>query len=127
VPPEVQAQVEILHQQVRTLKQERDALANRVTQLGEEAKAAAQERGEGEQERRVRLNWYRVTSEFHSVVSRLLARWPSPLDTLAFEADDWVRLSQTIELAQRFLAACTALTETRIVESTPIATKERTR
>ncbi len=127
VPPEVQAHIETLQQQLRTLKEERDALAHRVRQLGEEAKAAAQERGEGEPDRQVRLNWYRVTSEFHSVVSRLLAQWPSPLDTLAFEADDWRRLSQTKDLAQRLLAACTALTESRIIESAPVHTEKRTR
>jgi integrase len=104
MPPEVQAHIETLQQQVQTLKEERDALAHRVTQLGEEAKAA-QERGEGEQDRRIRLNWYRVTSEFHAVVSRLLAQWPAPLDTLAFEAEDWTRLSHTRDLAQQFLAA----------------------
>jgi archaellum component FlaC len=125
VPPEIKAHIETLHQQVHTLKEQRDVLARQVAHLSEEAKAAAQKSGEGEQARRIRLNWYKVTSEFHSVVVRLLAQWPSPLDALAFEADDWMRLSHTKELAQRFLAACTALAETRIVESIP--TRERTR
>jgi DNA repair exonuclease SbcCD ATPase subunit len=119
VPAEVKAHIEALHQQLSTMKEQRDALAGRVRQLAEEARAAAQRHGESEQERRIRLNWYRVTSEFHAVVTRLLSQWPSPLDTLAFDASDWARLSQTKDLAQRFLAECCALSETRIVESTP--------
>ncbi len=125
VPPEVKAHIEALHQQLSTLKEQRDALARRVTHLSEEARVAAQRQGESEQDRRIRLNWYRVTSEFHAVVTRLLSQWPSPLDTLAFDASDWARLSQTKDLAQRFLAECCALSETRIVESTP--TREGTR
>jgi FtsZ-binding cell division protein ZapB len=119
VPPEVKAHIETLHQQVQMVQEQRDALARRVTQLGEEARATTQRRGEGEQERRIRLNWYRVASEFHTVMTRLLAQWPSPLDTLAFEAEDWTRLSQTKDLAQRFLAECLSLTQTRIIDSTP--------
>jgi chromosome segregation ATPase len=60
VPLEIKAQLETLHQQVRTLKEQRDALARRVTQLAEEARTEAQKH-QSEQERRIRLNWYRVT------------------------------------------------------------------
>ncbi len=81
VPPEVKAQVESLQQRLHTLTQQRDTLAQQVTQLGEEARTAAQKRNEGEQERRIRLNWYKATSEFRSSVTKILAQWPSPLDT----------------------------------------------
>lgn len=126
VPPEIQTQIETLQQQLRALTQQRDTLARQVKQLGEEAQAAALKRGEGEQERRIRLNWYRLTGEFHSTVVKLLSQWPSSLDTLAFEADDWTRLVRTKELAQRFLEACTALTQSKIVESATEETTERT-
>ena len=129
VPPEVKAQVESLQQRLRDLTQQRDTLARQVAQLGEEARTAAQKRGEGEQERRVRLNWYKVTGEFQASVVKILSQWPSPLDALAFEADDWARLSQTKEVAQRFLAECAALTQRKVVDSTSTSTstKERTR
>jgi len=109
------------------LTQQRDTLARQVAQLGEEAKAAAQKRGEGEQERRISLSWYKVTGEFQASVVKILSQWPSPLDTLVFETDDWTRLSQTKEVAQCFLAECAALTQRKVVDSAPIATKERTR
>jgi chromosome segregation ATPase len=127
VPPEVKAQVESLQQRLRDLTQQRDTLAGQAAQLGEEARATAQKRGEEEQERRIRLNWYRVTGEFQTSVVKILSQWPSPLDTLAFEADDWARLSQTKEVAQRFLAECAALTQRKVVDSTPISAKEGTR
>ena len=127
VPPEIQVQVENLQQQLRALTQQRDMLSQRVAQLGEEARVAAQKRGEGEQERRIHLNWYKLTSEFRASVVKILSQWPSSLDTLAFEADDWTRLSQTKELARRFLEECTALTQGKIVESTTIHNDDRTK
>jgi len=127
VPPEIQVQVENLQQQLFALTQQRDMLSQRVAQLGEEARVAAQKHGEGEQERRIRLNWYRLTSEFRASVAKILSQWPSSLDTLAFEADDWTRLSQTKELARRFLEECTALTQERIIESTSIHNGDSTK
>lgn len=126
VPPEVTAQVESLQQQLYTLTQQRDVLTQQVIQLGTEAKAAAQKRGEGEQERHIRLNWYKATSEFRSSITKILSQWPAPLDLLAFEADDWVRLSQTKELARRFLAECTALTQEKTVDGTTTHTDKET-
>lgn len=126
VPPDVIAQLEQLQQQLRALTQQRDALTQQVIKLGEEAKTASMRRNEGEQERRIRLNWYKVTTEFQNSVIKLLAQWPSSLDTLAFEADDWTRLSQTKELARRLLDECTALTERKIVNGTTEPLRERT-
>jgi hypothetical protein len=110
VPPEVTSQLEALHQQVQQLTQQRDALTKQVMQLGEEARAAALKHSEGEQERRIHLNWYKATSAFQASIRTILSQWPSPLDVEAFEADDWQRLAQTKELARRFLKECEALT-----------------
>lgn len=56
-----------------------------------------------------------------------LAQWPSPLDALAFEAEDW-RLAQMAELTRRVLDACRQLTQassTRIVEGSSEEPGER--
>lgn len=74
---------------------------------------------EGDHERQVRLNWYKITGEFQRSLRSLLSQWPAPLDVLAFEADDWTRLSHVKELARRFLTECARLTDepnARIVE-----------
>ncbi len=110
------AEVEHLHTQVQMLIQERETLRERVAQLAEEARTAAQRQREGEQERRVRLAWYKSTNEFQASVTKLLTHWPSPLDTLAFEADDWTRLAHTQGMVQRMLKACIELAQARIVE-----------
>ncbi len=108
-PPEITAELTRLQQKVRTLTQQRDTLSEQVAHLQQEARAEVLERHEGEHERRVRLNWYQVTGEYHRCVVKLLAQWPTPLDVFAFEADDWTRLEHTRELSQRFLEHCTAL------------------
>lgn len=126
VPPDVMAQLEQLQRQLQTLTQQRDALTQQVIKLGAEAKSASMKRNEGEQDRRIRLNWYKVTTEFQNSVVKLLAQWPSSLDTVAFEADDWTRLSQTKELARRLIEECTALTQHKIVNGTTEPLRERT-
>lgn len=116
------AQLESLRQQVRTVTLQRDALAGQVAELGEQARAAALKRDEGEYERRVRLNWYSITADLRAGVLKALSRWPCALDAQVFEADDWARLSQARALASRLLEACDALTQcsgTMIVESVP--------
>ena len=110
VPPEITAQLEVLRQQVQQITRQRDMLAQQVTQLGEEARAAAIKRDEGEQERRIRLHWFRVTNAFQANIRTILSEWPSPLDTQAFEVEDWHRLVQIKALARRFLEECEALT-----------------
>src|SRR5260221_10380652 len=108
--PEITTPLESLRQQVQHLTQQRDILTQQVTQLGEEARAAALKRGEEEQDRRIRLHWFRLTTTFQASLRSLLAEWPSPVDTQAFEADDWARLAQVKALARRLLVACDALT-----------------
>jgi len=108
--PEITTPLESLRQQVQHLTQQRDVLTQQVRQLGEEARAAALKRGEEEQDRRIRLHWFRLTNTFQASLRSLLAEWPSPVDTQAFEADDWARLAQVKALARRLLVACDALT-----------------
>lgn len=107
---ESREEVEALRQQVQQLTQQRDFLTQQVVQLGEEARAAALKRDEEEQDRRIRLRWFRVTNTFQSSLRSVLAEWPSPLDTQAFEASDWARLAQIKALIRRFLVECDALT-----------------
>ena len=97
--PEITTPLESLRQQVQHLTQQRDILMQQVTQLGEE-----------EQDRRIRLHWFRLTNTFQASLRSLLAEWPSPVDTQAFEADDWARLAQIKALARRLLVECDALT-----------------
>ncbi len=127
VPPEVTEQMERLQQQAAVLSQQRDVLSRQGEQLKEEIRATARKSDEGEQERRIRLNWYKVTNEFRISIVKLLSQWPSPLDTQVFEADDWTRLSQIKELAQRFLEECAQLKQNgaRVVESTAAHSKQR--
>lgn len=127
VPQEVQDRIEGLQQQVQTLKQQREKLSQQMSQLIQEAQTAALKRGEGTQEHRIRQHWYKVTSEFHASAMKLLAQWPPPLDTQAFEADDWTRLSQTKDVLRRLLDACDALvhaSQDAIVESTVLRPEE---
>lgn len=122
-PPELVSQLESLQQQVQQLSREREALAQQVERLGEEARTAALKRGEGEQERHIRLNWYRITTSFQASIRSLLTTWPSPLDTHVFEAEDWQRLAEVKALVRRLLAECETLTAgpaSMIVESATI-------
>ena len=123
IPPEIAEQLEALQHDVIELTQQRDTLTTRVSALGDEINLNASKRFEGEHERQVRLKWYKITSEFQRSVHSMLSQWPSPLDVLTFEADDWTRLSHVKELARRFLAECTRLTDepnARIVEGSRV-------
>jgi hypothetical protein len=124
-PPEITVELADLQQKVSTLTQQREILSRQVAQLQEEARAEVLEHHEGEYARRVRLNWYQVTNEYHRCVIKLLGQWPTSLDAQAFEADDWTRLSQTKELTQRLLTECVALTKGMIIEVTPSAPQRR--
>ena len=125
VPPEARERIERLHKRLKELTEQRDALLQQVASLTEEVRRIAQMYGEGASEQRLRQRWRRLTSEFHTSITKLLSQWPAPLDTLSFEADDWTRLSQTKDLAQRLLNECTALVQARVVESTAEQTDAR--
>jgi hypothetical protein len=111
LPLETKDQLATLEQQLATITQQRDILSNQVAELQEQAQAEVLKRSETNQLKRIHLSWYRITNEFQRSVRTLLSQWPSPLDVLVFEADDWTCLSQTKELAKRLLEACGALTE----------------
>jgi DNA repair exonuclease SbcCD ATPase subunit len=120
LPSEIKEQLATLEQQLATIMQQRDTLSSRVAELQELAQAEALQRGETDQARRIRLSWYRITNELQRSIRSLLSQWPSPLDVLVFEADDWTRLSQTKALAKRLLEECSALTggtDKMIIES----------
>jgi uncharacterized phage infection (PIP) family protein YhgE len=117
VPPELTAQLQQLQQQVRELTSERERLVEQVQHLGDEARASYLKQQESEPERRIRLNWYALTNEYRRTYQTLTAKWPSPLDTLAFEAEDWTRLSQLQKQARRLSEACTELRESRVINS----------
>lgn len=128
VPPEVTEQLAALQHKVKEMKQQKDSLIQRITSLQEEIRLTDAEQAEGEHDRQVRRNWYKITSEFQKSLRSLLVQWPEPLDVLAFEADDWTRLSHVKELARRFLAECTRLTdelEARIIEGSTTEANNR--
>jgi hypothetical protein len=125
--PEITAQLDSLQRKVAALTQQRDTLSSQVSGLQELARARESERWEGEHEQRVRLNCYRITSEFQRSLRALFSQWPSPLDVLAFEADDWARLSQIKELDRRLLEECTRLTQVadgRIVDGAKVSAED---
>ncbi len=127
VPPEILAQLDTLQQNIVTLTEQRDTLSKQVSELHDEVRAGASERLEGEHERHVRLNWYKITSEFQRSLHSILSQWPSPLDVLAFEADDWTRLSHVRDLSRRFLEECARLTQGtsgRIVDGSRVCAEE---
>lgn len=117
IPPELVHQLEQVQQSAQALAEERDALTHQIAELEAQLQAVASSRLEGEENQRIHLNWYRITSEFNRQVRTLLSRWPQSLDTQAFEADDWARLSQSKALAHRFIAECDHLTQTRIIDA----------
>lgn len=118
VPAELTAELEDLQHTAQALAASRNALAQQVADLEAQLAAATSERLEGEEERRIRLSWYRVTSEFGRSLRALLSQWPSPLDAQVFTAEDWTRLAHTRELGRRLLAECTSLAEgARIVDA----------
>ena len=108
---EAQARQEMIERLNCDLEAARRQVAQLQEQMGGEASAHPERE-------RIRLNWYRITGEFQRSLRSILSQWPSPLDVLAFEADDWSRLSHTKELASRFVAECARLTQAtkRIVD-----------
>jgi hypothetical protein len=108
---EVQARQETIER----LNCDLEAARGQVVQLQEQSRGEATAHPERE---RVRLNWYRITGEFQRSLRSILSQWPSPLDVLSFEADDWGRLSHIKVLASRFLEECARLTQAtgRIVD-----------
>ncbi len=118
VPPEVQERLTRVQQQLRVAVQQRDALAQQVRKLADDARMAAHTHGQGDEQQHIHLNWSSITETFRSATNKLLSQWPSWLDTLAFEAEDWTRLSQTREAANRVIKECLSLSENRVVNST---------
>lgn len=116
IPPELVDQLEQVQHSAQALAEEREALTRQIAELEAQLRAASSSRLEGEEEQRIHLNWYRITSEFSRSVHTLLSRWPQPVDTQAFGADDWARLSHSKALARRFVEECERLTKTRIIE-----------
>lgn len=115
LPPETAATLEKLQLQVRELTEQKKNLSTRVAQLSDEINTW-QETHEAERERdlreaRICQNWREVTSTFYKQVVKLLGQFPSPLDAQIFAADEWDRLYQMEELAQRFLVECRKLRE----------------
>ncbi len=127
VPQEVTAHLETLRQTVRTLTEQRDQLSQEVQLLNAHIRAEYLKHQEGDADRRIRVNWYQITTAFQSSVQKLFAQWPTPLDVQAFDADAWARLSQTKEQARRVQEACTALSnglQGRVIEAGSVAEDE---
>lgn len=116
IPPELVNQLEQVQHSAQALAEEREALMHQIAELEAQLQAASSSRLEGEEEQRIHLNWYRITSEFSRSVHTLLSRWPQPIDTQAFSADDWARLSQSKALARRFVEECERLSRTCIID-----------
>jgi hypothetical protein len=109
-PPKMSLQLDTLRHKIATLTWQRDTLSEQVSQLQELARASALVHLEGDHERLVCLNWFKLTSEFQRSLRSIFSRCSSFLDVLAFEADDWTRLSQIKKMARRLLEERTWLT-----------------
>lgn len=110
---EKQAKIEKLQKEKSKLIEQRDKLskwakelANDLNTLQEEKES---EREKKIQEARILQSWRDVTNTFHKQVLKLLAQFPTPVDTQIFEAEDWERLAQAENTARRFLAECELL------------------
>jgi hypothetical protein len=116
VPPEVTAKLEYLQARIQEVTEQRDNLSRKAQQLGADLvalrEATEAEREQEAQEARIRHQWHQVTDAFRQRLLQLLGQLPSPLDARVFEADDWDRLAQLEEGAQRLLMECRALRET---------------
>lgn len=113
ISPEVTAQLEHLQKRVQELTEQRDNLSKKAQQLGADL-AALREDTEAQRERemqaaRIRQRWHQATATFRQHLLHLFGQLPSSLDTRVFETDDWDRLAQLENLAQRLLSECRTL------------------
>lgn len=112
-PPDMIVRLEHLQTSVQELTAQRDQLSAKAQQLGTDLETLREERDrEREQELsaiRLRQRWQKATETFRHHMLKLLGQFPSPLDTQAFESEDWERLSQVQTLARRFLVECDQL------------------
>lgn len=111
IPPAMQTELSSLRKQLATLSKERDALSKQAEILGEQARAVALQEDE-RPTAQVNAQWQQRTQEALHILSRLLIGWPTPLDAYHFRQEDWSRLSQIEDYAQRLQSACTQLRQT---------------
>ena len=72
-----------------------------IRTLQEQLATETQKHYAGEQERRIRNDWYRDSAEIVRVLRKTLSLLPSPQHTHAFETDDWQRLQDIKTLLAR--------------------------
>jgi Protein of unknown function (DUF3102) len=128
IPAEVSRQMEALRANVQTLTRQRDTLSGRVEELSEQVRASARGREEEDAARRLRLAWQATSNAFQNAVTKVLVLWPTPLDTLSFEAAEWNRVEQVKALCQRVIEQCQGMREATtitIVDADTTPRKER--
>ncbi len=128
IPAEVSRQMEALRANVHTLTRQRDTLSGRVEELSEQLRASVRGREEEDAARRLRIAWQSTSNAFQNAVTKLLAQWPTHLDTLSFEAAEWNRVEQVKTLCQRVIKQCQGMREATtitIVDADTTPRKER--
>ena len=108
-PPSVLAQVEALHHKIRELTEQRNNLAEKAKQLGEEMQHTMRERASSEKDSAIRMAWQKTAREFQAAILKMLAQLPTPVDLLVFEAADWEQLTRMKDMTRRFLVSCDQL------------------
>lgn len=122
IPEEICQKLQSLQEQVKGLKSIRDVQEEHIQKLNQQVQATVLNREEAENHDRIRQNWRSTVSQTHSALMRLLAQWPTPVDTQSFEADDWAQVDHLKNTLRRVQEECDNLYsrgDDMIIDATP--------
>lgn len=113
VPQGTQRELARLQKQLESLQRENTQRQNviqsqeeRIKKLNADIDISIQKREFAESADRIRQKWRLITSETHSCLMRLLGQWPTPIDVLTFESEDWAEVEHLRKTLQRVLEEC---------------------
>ncbi len=106
IPEGVTQKIQALQKQVERLVYERDNETKRAESFAQKYQEDMAEREEAKNHDRIRQNWRSSVSQTHSALMRLLAQWPTPVDTQSFEADDWAQVDHLKNTLKRVQEEC---------------------
>ncbi len=107
--PETIEHIKSLEAEINTLTSQRNNLSKLADELSADIDANEGQRERETRDLRVRQEWDRSTDAVYKSVNKFFGQMPMPLDTQIFEAEDWARLDQVIEVFQRGIATCREL------------------
>jgi myosin heavy subunit len=122
IPEETLQRLQALQKQVERLAYERDNEIKRADSFAQKYQEDMTEREEAKNHERIRQNWRSIVSQTHSSLMRLLAQWPTLVDTQSFEADDWAHVDHLKNTLRRVQEECDNLhsrEDDMIIDATP--------